>query len=100
MKKQSNILVIGADGKTGQKVVEGLKRENQKIGLGTRSNDPAFDWYRPDTWFNAFTGIDKVYIPYYSDVKTLLSRAATDFTQHVQTTLQTRVWSPSLPQVI
>lgn len=68
MKNQSNILVIGATGKTGRKVVEGLKQQNQKVRLGTRRNDPKFDWDNPATWPNALAGMDKVYMVYYPDL--------------------------------
>lgn len=68
MKNQSNILVTGATGKTGRKVVEGLIRENQNVRLGTRRTTPAFDWDNPLTWSDALTGMDKVYIVYYPDL--------------------------------
>ena len=38
MKNQSNILVTGATGKTGRKVVEGLIKENQNV-LGIECDD-------------------------------------------------------------
>ena len=56
MTPQSNILVIGGTGKTGRKVVAGLKRQGQKVRIGSRSNDPTFDWHDPSTWPNALTG--------------------------------------------
>ncbi|MFK7774632.1 MAG: SDR family oxidoreductase, partial [Saprospiraceae bacterium] len=68
MKNQSNILVTGATGKTGRKVVDGLIQQNQKVRLGTRRTAPAFDWDDSSTWSNALTGMDKVYIVYYPDL--------------------------------
>lgn len=68
MTKQSNVLVIGGTGKTGRKVVEGLKEHNQNVRIGSRSNSPAFDWDNPATWSAALDGIDKVYIVYYPDL--------------------------------
>lgn len=68
MKNQSNILVIGATGKTGRKVVEGLKQQNHNVRLGSRNNNPSFDWNDPSTWSNALAGMDKVYITYYPDL--------------------------------
>ena len=65
---KSNILVIGSTGKTGRKVVEGLKQQHQNIRLGARSNEPAFDWDDPTTWPEALAGMDKVYIVYYPDL--------------------------------
>ncbi|MEM1322069.1 MAG: NmrA family NAD(P)-binding protein [Bacteroidota bacterium] len=64
----SNILVTGATGKTGRKVVEGLKQQQQNVRLGTRRNTPAFDWDDPATWPAALAGMDKVYIVYYPDL--------------------------------
>lgn len=68
MKKQSNILVIGGTGKTGRKVVEGLSQRNQNVRIGSRNNDPAFDWDDPTSWPDALAGMDKVYIVYYPDL--------------------------------
>ena len=65
---KSNILVIGGSGKTGRKVVEGLKQQNQNVRLGSRSSNPAFDWDKPTTWPGVLTGIDKAYIVYYPDL--------------------------------
>ena len=68
MTPQHNILVIGGTGKTGRKVVAGLKEQNQQVRIGSRNNDPAFDWNEPSTWAKALEGIDKVYIVYYPDL--------------------------------
>lgn len=64
----SNILVIGGTGKTGRKVVEGLKQHNQNVRIGSRSHTPSFDWHDPATWPAALAGIDKMYIVYYPDL--------------------------------
>lgn len=64
----SNILVTGATGKTGRKVVEGLNQKKQNVRLGTRRNNPAFDWDDPSSWPGALEGMDKVYIVYYPDL--------------------------------
>ncbi|MEM6630650.1 MAG: NmrA family NAD(P)-binding protein [Bacteroidota bacterium] len=68
MTNQRNILVIGGTGKTGRKVVEGLRRENQRVRIGARSQEPAFDWNYPESWPNALAGIDTMYIVYYPDL--------------------------------
>lgn len=68
MTKQSKILVIGGTGKTGRKVVKGLREENQTVRIGARRNDPAFDWQDPTTWPKALAGMDKVYIVYHPDL--------------------------------
>ncbi len=64
----SNILVIGGTGKTGRKVVEGLNQQHQNVRIGSRNSNPIFDWDNPETWLNALTGMDKVYIVYYPDL--------------------------------
>ncbi|MBX2876066.1 MAG: NmrA family NAD(P)-binding protein [Saprospiraceae bacterium] len=64
----SNILVIGGTGKTGRKVVEGLQKQQQNVRIGSRTNDPAFEWNHPATWPKALAGMDKVYISYYPDL--------------------------------
>ncbi|MCO6491425.1 MAG: NAD(P)H-binding protein [Phaeodactylibacter sp.] len=68
MNHPSNILVIGGTGKTGRKVVKGLKKQNQNVRVGARSHTPAFDWHDPATWPGALAGMDKVYIVYYPDL--------------------------------
>ncbi len=64
----SNILVIGGTGKTGRRVVERLNQHNQNVRIGSRSNDPAFDWNDPATYTKALKGMDKAYIVYYPDL--------------------------------
>lgn len=64
----SNILVIGGTGKTGRKVVEGLKKHGHNVRIGSRSNDPAFEWDHPTSWPKALAGMEKVYISYYPDL--------------------------------
>lgn len=68
MTKQSNILVIGGTGKTGRKVVEGLKKQNQNVRIGSRNSSPAFNWDDPGAWPKALAGIDKMYIVFYPDL--------------------------------
>jgi len=68
MKSPSNILVIGGTGKTGRKVVEGLKQKNQNVRIGSRNASPAFEWQDPSSWPEALEGIDKIYIVYFPDL--------------------------------
>lgn len=68
MTKQSNILVIGGTGKTGRKVVEGLRQQNQTVRIASRNSAPAFNWDDPSSWPMALAGMDKVYIVYYPDL--------------------------------
>lgn len=64
----SNILVIGGTGKTGRKVVDGLRKHQQNVRIGSRTNDPAFEWDNPATWPKALAGMEKIYITYYPDL--------------------------------
>ena len=68
MKDSSNILVIGGTGKTGRKVAQELQKRGQKVRIGGRNSEPAFDWSKPDTWAKALEGMDKVYIVFYPDL--------------------------------
>ena len=65
---RNNILVIGGTGKTGRKVVEGLKQQNQIVRIGSRNESPSFEWNDPTSWSRALEGMDKVYIVYYPDL--------------------------------
>ncbi len=63
-----NILVIGGTGKTGRRVVEGLTQRGHNVRVGTRKNNPAFDWNDPSTYAEALKGMDRAYIVYYPDL--------------------------------
>ena len=65
---KNNILVIGGTGKTGRKVVEGLKQLNQFVRVGSRSESPSFEWNDPTSWPKVLEGMDKVYIVYHPDL--------------------------------
>ena len=64
----NKILVIGGTGKTGRRVVEKLEQQNQQVRVGSRSNEPAFDWNDPATYAKALEGMDKAYIVYAPDL--------------------------------
>jgi len=66
MKK--NILVIGGTGKTGRKVVKGLKKLGHTVRIGSRNASPSFEWNDPTSWPKALTGMDSVYIVYHPDL--------------------------------
>ena len=68
MENKSNILVIGGTGKTGRKVVQGLKEAGHKVRIGSRSASPAFDWDQPKTWSGSLQGMEKVYITFQPDL--------------------------------
>ncbi|WP_411079898.1 NAD(P)H-binding protein [Streptomyces sp. cmx-18-6] len=57
------VLVLGATGKTGRRVVARL-RDAQAVTVraASRSGEVAFDWTLPDTWEPALAGADAVYL--------------------------------------
>lgn len=63
-----NILVIGGTGKTGRRVVEGLKNLNHEVSIGSRNGNPVFDWNDPSTFTAALKGMDRAYIVYSPDL--------------------------------
>lgn len=64
----SNILVLGGTGKTGRRVAERLTALHLPVTIGSRNNQPAFDWENPTTWPTILKGIDKVYITFQPDL--------------------------------
>ncbi len=65
---QQNILVTGGTGKTGRRVVEGLKESGHQVRIGSRNGSPAFNWDDPKTYADALKGMDSAYIVYYPDL--------------------------------
>lgn len=63
-----NILVIGGTGKTGRRVANGLTELGHNVRIGTRRNEPKFDWDDPSTFAPALRGMDRAYIVYYPDL--------------------------------
>ncbi|MGH9214274.1 MAG: NAD(P)H-binding protein [Acidimicrobiales bacterium] len=62
------ILVLGATGKTGHRVVERLTARAIPTRVGSRSGQPPFDWNDQATWAPALQGVGAVYITYYPDL--------------------------------
>lgn len=63
-----NILVLGGKGKTGRRVAERLTELGHKVRIGSRSENPAFDWDNPESWPLALEGMDMVYITFQPDL--------------------------------
>jgi uncharacterized protein YbjT (DUF2867 family) len=63
-----DILVLGATGKTGRRVVERLQARGVPTRAGSRSAQPPFDWQDPDTWAPALQGAAAVYVTYFPDL--------------------------------
>ncbi|MNF90773.1 NAD(P)H azoreductase [compost metagenome] len=67
--KTTKILVLGANGKTGRRVLERLEdNTNVEVRAGSRNATIPFDWEKPETWQAALQDIDTVYISYQPDL--------------------------------
>ncbi|WP_445384738.1 NmrA family NAD(P)-binding protein [Robiginitalea sp. IMCC44478] len=75
---EHNILVIGGTGKTGHRVVKGLKKHGHHVTVGSRQGTPAFDWEDPTTYAPALKGMDRAYIVYYPDLAVPGAKEAID----------------------
>jgi len=64
----SPILVIGATGKTGRRIVQRLSEKGHAVRKGSRQSDPPFDWQNPGTWPTALHGAEAVYISFFPDL--------------------------------
>lgn len=62
------VLVTGATGKTGRRVVARLQALGVPVRAGSRSGYPAFDWADPATWFGALDGCRRVYLSFQPDL--------------------------------
>lgn len=67
--KTTKILVLGANGKTGRRVLERLENNTEvEVRAGSRSAAIPFDWEKPETWQAVLQDIDTVYISYQPDL--------------------------------
>ena len=62
------ILVVGANGKTGSRVVARLEDKGIAVRRGSRNADIPFDWETPTTWEPALSGVSKAYVTYFPDL--------------------------------
>jgi len=62
------VLVLGATGKTGRRIVSSLGDLGVPVRLGSRSASPAFDWNNSATWDECIEGVSKIYINYAPDL--------------------------------
>lgn len=60
-------LVLAGTGKTGRRVVSGLRARAMPVRVGSRSAEPPFDWQDDTTWEPALRGVDSVYVAFYPD---------------------------------
>lgn len=62
------ILVLGANGKTGSRVVERLEKRNLPVRKGSRSTFPKFDWEHSENWKEVLKDISSIYITFQPDL--------------------------------
>jgi uncharacterized protein YbjT (DUF2867 family) len=62
------IVVLGASGKTGRRVVARLRARDLPVRLGSRSAQPPFDWNEPHTWAPVLHGASAAYVSYFPDL--------------------------------
>ena len=65
---QGPILVLGGTGKTGRRIVSGLRDRGLPHRVGSRAASPAFDWSSEETWDDALEGASSIYISYAPDL--------------------------------
>ncbi|TNE52483.1 MAG: NmrA family transcriptional regulator [Deltaproteobacteria bacterium] len=66
--KHNLTLVLGGTGKTGRRVVTGLRARGIPVRVGSRSASPAFDWDKEGSWEACLEGVSAVYITYAPDL--------------------------------
>ncbi len=64
----SPILVIGASGKTGQRIANTLAAQGHPVRAGTRRASIPFDWDDDKTWARALDGVSSAYVSYFPDL--------------------------------
>lgn len=62
------VLVLGGTGKTGRRVVAGLRNAGRPTRIGSRSGEPAFDWRDRATWAPVLEGVSAIYLTYFPDL--------------------------------
>ncbi|KAA5826558.1 hypothetical protein ABT337_17680 [Saccharopolyspora hirsuta] len=66
--EQKPVLVLGATGRTGRRVLERLTSLGRPVRAGSRSATPPFDWADPATWPAVLSGVGAVYVSYQPDL--------------------------------
>lgn len=64
----SEILIVGANGKTGARVQSRLAQAGLSTRGVSRSTTPAFDWTDPESWPAALEGTRAAYLTYHPDL--------------------------------
>jgi uncharacterized protein YbjT (DUF2867 family) len=68
VKENGPTLVIGGTGKTGRRIVSGLKEKGLPVRIGSRSASPPFDWGNEAGWDACLEGVDSAYISFVPDL--------------------------------
>ena len=61
-------LVVGGTGKTGRRIVAGLKEKGVPVRVGSRSASPPFDWGNEAGWDVCLENVELAYITYAPDL--------------------------------
>ena len=62
------ILVLGATGKTGRRILQRLRAKGFPTRKGSRSAFPSFDWNNEANWDECLAGVEAAYINYAPDL--------------------------------
>ena len=62
------IAIVGATGKTGQRVMSQLQDIGASVRGLSRNSNYAFDWQNKSTWKTALKGVHSAYITYFPDL--------------------------------
>lgn len=80
--KAQTIAIVGATGKTGQRVLAQLQDLEYSVRALSRNSEYAFDWTDRSGWTQALQGVDSVYLTYFPDLA--IPRAAEDIRAFVE----------------
>lgn len=62
------ILVLGGTGKTGRRIVTGLRAKGIPVRVGSRAASPPFDWNNEKSWDASLADVAAIYISYAPDL--------------------------------
>lgn len=74
--KNSPVLIIGKNGKTGARVNQRLQALGYTTRAVSRSTKPAFDWENPEAWQTVMQGVRSAYVTYQPDLAVPQAEAA------------------------
>lgn len=68
MTQTTPILVIGATGKIGSRIVSRLQASGTPVRPASRRSNPAFDWENPSSWAPALEGAEVAFVSFVPDL--------------------------------